>query len=191
MSTSTRRTPSRTQSQTRRFNPARTLEYLGIVNYGTTERVLEEIRALYLMAPQEEIVLTVTSPGGPTGTAMSFFDHIQRVLKPNLATIASGDVDSSGIILFLSGKRRYVTPNTTLLLHRAGRTFEGGKRITADELDAMLREDRLKDFQYASTVAERSHGRLTAEKVLSLMDANTILTPTELVAYGLADEILS
>lgn len=191
METSTRRTPARVSLAPRRFNPARMLEYLGVVNYATTERVLEEIRDLYRAAPDEEIVLTVTSPGGPTGTAMSFHDHIVRVLKPNLSTIASGDVDSSGIILFLSGDRRYVTPNTTLLLHRAGRTFEGGKRITADELDAMLREDRLKDFQYASVVADRSHGSLTAEKVLSLMDANTILTPTDLVAYGLADEILS
>lgn len=191
MNTSTRRTPVRTKTPARRFNPARTLEYLGVVNYATTERVLEEIRDLYRAAPEEEIVLTVTSPGGPTGTAMSFHDHIQRVLKPRLTTIASGDVDSSGVILFLSGDSRYVTPNTTLLLHRAGRTFEGGKRITADELDAMLREDRLKDFQYASVVADRSNGRLTADKVLSLMDASTILTPTELVAYGLADEILA
>lgn len=191
MNSSARRNTKKVSAHPRRFNPARMLEYLGVVNYGTTERVLEEIRALYIEAPEEEIVLTVTSPGGPSGTAMGFHDHIQRVLKPNLTTIASGDVDSSGIILFLSGDRRYVTPNTTLLLHRAGRTFEGGKRITADELDAMLREDRLKDFQYASVVADRSGSRLTSEKVLSLMDANTILTPTDLVAYGLADEILS
>lgn len=172
------------------FNPARTVEYMGVVNYATTERVIEEVRRLHEANQQEEVVLAVTSAGGPTGIAMSFYDHMRSVLHPRLVTIGSGDVDSSGIIIFLTADRRYVTPNTTLLFHRAGRIFEGGKRLTADELDAMVREDRLKDFQYASVVAERSHGRLTAQKVLALMDTQTILTPLELVAYGLADAVL-
>jgi ATP-dependent protease ClpP protease subunit len=172
------------------FDPTRTVEYFGVVNYTTTERVIEEIRDLALENPEQDIVLAVTSAGGPTGIAMSFFDHMRLVLKPKLVTIGSGDVDSSGIIIFLSGDVRHVTPNTTLLLHRAGRTFEGGKRFTAGELDAMVREDNLKDYQYASVVAERSHDRLTTEKVLAMMDANTILTPIELVALGLADAVL-
>ncbi len=172
------------------FDPRRTIEYFGMVNYGTTERVIEEIRELYIESPEKEIVLTITSAGGPTGTAMSFYDHVKQVLKPKLITIGSGDVDSSGIILFMAGDKRYVTAHTTLLLHPAGRVFEGGQRFTTDELDAMLREDTLKDFQYASVVADSSNGRLTTEKVLAMMKANIILSPLELVAYGLCDGIL-
>ncbi len=172
------------------FDPARTIEYFGVVNYATTERVIEEMRELVREDAEAPITLAVTSAGGPTGTAMSFYDHVRLVLKPRLATIGAGDVDSSGIIIFLAGDTRFVTPNTTLLLHRAGRTFEGGKRFTAEELDAMVREDRVKDFQYASVVAERSHGRLTADAVLKMMNENVILTPLELVSYGLADRIL-
>jgi len=170
--------------------PGRSVEYFGIVNYATTERVIEEITRLVIENPLEEVFLSVTCAGGPTGTAMSFHDHMLYVLKPNLVTIGSGDVDSSGIIIFLSGDKRYLTRNTTLLLHRAGRTFESGKRITASELDAMLREDTLKDYQYASVVAESSRGRLTTQEVLQLMDTNTILTPAEMVSLGLADYIL-
>lgn len=172
------------------INHSRTAEYFGTVNYATNERVIEEIREFVREAPEEPITLQVTSPGGPTGTAMSFYDTIRHVLKPRLTTIGSGDVDSSGIIIFLAGDTRYVTPNTTLLVHLAGRVFAEGKRFTAAEIDAMLREDRLKDFQYASVVAERSRGRLTSEQVLSMMEKNTILTPLELVAYGLADAVL-
>lgn len=170
---------------------ARTVEYFGTVNYATNERVLEEIREHVLTNPTAPITLQVTSPGGPTGTAMSFYDTVRSVLKPKLITIGSGDVDSSGIIIFLAGDARYVTPHTTLLLHLAGRIFGEGQRFTVAEMDAMLREDRLKDFQYASVVAERSHGRLTSEQVLQMMEKNTILTPIELVTYGLADRILS
>lgn len=170
---------------------ARTVEYFGTVNYATNERVLEEIREHVRTDARAPITLQVTSPGGPTGTAMSFYDTIRSILKPNLITIGSGDVDSSGIIIFLTGDTRYVTPHTTLLLHLAGRIFGEGQRFTVAEMDAMLREDRLKDFQYASVVAERSRGRLTSDQVLSMMEKNTILTPIELVTYGLADRILT
>ena len=171
--------------------PSRSVQYFGVVNYATTERVIEEVTRLMVNDPYDDIVLSVTSAGGPTGTAMSFYDHMRYVLKAPLITIGSGDVDSSGIIIFLSGEKRYITKNTTLLLHRAGRVFEGdNKRITAAELEAMFREDNLKDYQYASVLAERSNGRLTTEKPLELMDANTILTPVEMLSLGLAHGIL-
>lgn len=172
------------------YSPLRSLEYFGVVNYATTERVIEEVTSLVVKDPYEDICLTVTCAGGPTGTAMSFYDHMRYVLKPPLVTIGSGDVDSSGIIIFLAGEKRYLTKNTTLLLHRAGRIFDGGKRYTASEIEAMFREDNLKDFQYASVISERSGGRLTTKRVLELMDANTILTPVEAVAFGIADTIL-
>lgn len=170
--------------------PQRSLEYFGLVNYATTERVIEEIRKFVIEDPYEEIYLTVTSAGGPTGTAMSFYDHMRSVLHPPLVTIGSGDVDSSGILIFLSGEKRYLTKNTTLLLHRAGRCFEPGTRFTAAEIEAMFREDNLKDYQYACVVAERSNGRLDTEMVLALMDKNTVLTPFEMITYGLADYII-
>ncbi len=121
---------------------------------------------------------------------MSFYDQVNSVLKPKLVTIGSGDVDSSGIIIFLSGEKRYVTPHTTIFFHLAGRTFDGAKRFTAFDLETMAREDKVKDLQYAGLVAKRSHGRLTREKVLKMMEKNTLCTPEELVAYGLADRVL-
>jgi len=172
------------------FSPSRMIEYLGMVNYATSERVIEEIRGLVEENKEREISMIVTCAGGPSGTAMGFYDTVRSVIKPKLTTIGSGDVDSSGIIIFLAGDKRYITKNTTLLFHLAGSSFESGKRYTANEIDAILREYRLKDFQYASIVAERSNGRLTSEQVLSMMEKNTILTPAELVSYGLADAIL-
>lgn len=184
-----RRTPRKTK-KIPEFPPERMIEYLGMVNYATSERVIEEIRELVREDAAQNINLLVTSAGGPSGTAMGFYDTVRSVLKPKLTTIGSGDVDSSGVIIFLAGDTRYVTKNTTLLFHLAGGSFEGSKRYTASEIDAILREYRLKDFQYASIVSERSNGRLTSEQVLSMMEKNTILTPPELVSYGLADAIL-
>lgn len=172
------------------ISPTRTVRYVGPVTRALNERVLAKVEKLVTETADEPIALFVTSTGGPTGSAMSFFDTMRYVLKPNLITIGSGDVDSSGVILFLSGDTRFVTARTTMLLHTAGRRF-GPERHTAKDMEAMLMEDRMKDEQYALLVAERSRGMLSPEEVLSLMERNTVLTPNEMVAYGLATAVLA
>lgn len=171
--------------------PSRSVEYFGIVNYATTERVIEETRALFAEDPHEPIYLNITSAGGPTGTAMSFYDHMRYVLKAPLVTIGAGDVDSSGIILLQTGHTRFLTPHTTLLLHSAGRTFEPGIRYTAGEIEAMYKEDRIKDLYYASILAEHSHGKLDQKEVLKLMERQTLLSAPQAVTYGFADAVIS
>ena len=171
--------------------PSRCVEYFGVVNYATTERVIEETRALYTEVPNTPIYLNITSAGGPTGTAMSFYDHMRYVLKASLITIGAGDVDSSGIILLQTGHTRFLTPHTTLLLHSAGRMFEPGIRYTAGEIEAMYKEDRIKDLYYASILAEHSHGKLTQKEILQLMDKQTLLSAPQAVTYGFADAIVS
>lgn len=173
------------------FSPSRTVRYIGNVSRATNERVLKEITLLHTKSPREEIALFVTSTGGPTGIAMSFYDMLRHVVQPRLSTIGSGDVDSSGIIIFLTGEKRYITKNTTLLLHSAGRFFDHSQRFTTREIEAMLAEDTLKNRQYASLVAQSSKGKLNTEEVLKMMENQTVLSPVQLIELGLADSILS
>lgn len=172
------------------FSRARTIRYVGPVTRIQTERTLKQIEKLLDASPEEEMVLFITSTGGPTGTAMSFYDTITSLLQPRLVTIGSGDVDSSGIILFLSGERRYISARTTLLLHPAGRRFDPQVRYTVREMEAMAAEDHLKDLQYATIVARASRGMLAVDRVLSMMEQHTILSPDALVEFGLADAVL-
>jgi ATP-dependent Clp protease, protease subunit len=170
--------------------PHRTIQWIGGVSGAILADITEQIQALILDNPSEAINLVVTSHGGPTGIGMSFYDSMRSVYKPTLNTIGSGDVDSSGIIVFLAGQQRFITPNTTLLLHLAGRTFETPKRLTTPEMESIIKEDKIKDFQYASVIADRSNGKLTVQKVLDLMAANTVITAREAVEFGIAHTIL-
>ena len=172
-------------------NPARTVEWLGGVNYDNLEAILGNIKNLLKVDPMEDIHLMVNSYGGPTGIGMSFYDAVKTWLRPNLITIGSGDVDSSGIIIFLAGKKRYITKNTTLLLHLAGRTFDETKRYTTIDMENMLKEDKLKDYQYACVLSDATLGRYSPEKILELMTKNTVLTADEAVSMGLAHRSLS
>lgn len=172
------------------FGTDELVKYLGAVNYATTERVLNEIRERLDEAPGEPIRMLVTSPGGPSGTGMSFYDTVRTVLRPSLTTIGSGDIDSSGLIIFLTGSTRYVTAHTTGLLHKAGRYFDPNTRYTAKDLRTMAAEDDLKDEQYASIVAANSGGRLSKNDVLMLMEAETVLQPSDMVRLGLAHAVI-
>lgn len=173
------------------FNSSRTIQWIGGVSGGILADITDRIQTFILESPHEPINLVVTSHGGPTGIGMSFYDTMRSVYKPNLRTIGSGDVDSSGIIVFLAGDERYITPNTTLLLHLAGRVFDTPKRFTTPEMESIVKEDKLKDFQYASVIAERSNGKLTMQMVLELMANNTVLSAGEAVELGIAHGILS
>jgi ATP-dependent Clp protease, protease subunit len=171
--------------------PERSLEWFGGVNHDNLHSVLAGIKKMLIEDPREEIQLLVNSHGGATGIGMAFHDSIKSLLRPNLTTIGSGDVDSSGIIVFLSGEKRYLTKNTTLLFHLAGRTFGTEKRFSTEDLENILKEDRLKDYQYACVVSDATGGRYSPERVLEMMRATTVLTAEEAVNMGLADKVLS
>jgi ATP-dependent Clp protease, protease subunit len=170
--------------------PDRTIEWLGGVTYDNLQYILGELKNLMIENPHDEVHLLVNSYGGATGIGMSFYDAVTSWLKPNLITIGSGDVDSSGIVVFLSGQKRYITKNTTMLLHLAGRTFDQAKRFSTADMASMLAEDKLKDYQYASVVAQATNGKYSPEKILNMMAKNTILTPQEAVNMGLAHRML-
>lgn len=171
------------------FELERTVHWMGSVNHDSYNRITNSIKEFILTDKNRVINLIITSPGGPTGVAMSFFDLMKNVYRPNLQTIGSGDVDSAGIILFLTGGRRLITPNTTMLLHLAGRTFDSAKRFSTADMESILKEDSLKDYQYASVLANAS-GKLTAAEVLAMMTKNTVLSATEAVELGLAHQVL-
>lgn len=168
----------------------RTIEWLGGVNFENLDKNLKNIKSLMIEDPKNEIHLLVNSYGGPTGIAMSFYDAVKSWIKPNLITIGSGDVDSSGVIIFLSGKKRFLTKNTTILLHLGGRNFGTDKRFSTLDMENIMKEDSLKDFQYACVVADATDGKSSPASILELMRNHTILTAKEAVDMGLAHSVL-
>lgn len=177
-----------TEAQT--FDTSRTVEWFGGVSHENLRNAVGKIKELLALDREAEVNLIVNSPGGATGIGMSFYDLIRSVLKPTLTTVGTGDVDSSGVIVFLAGTKRYLTRNTTLLFHLAGRTFGTEKRFSTADLEDILKEDRLKDYQYACVVSDATEGRLTPEKVLEMMKKNTVLTAEEAVSLGIAHKVL-
>ena len=184
-------TKTKLQRTTKLYLPnlSRTVEWFGGVNFENLEKVTESIKSL-MVKDSTEIQLLINSYGGPTGVGMSFYDTMKIWLGDKLTTVGSGYVDSSGILVFLAGEKRFLTKNTTMLLHLAGRKFEAEKRFTTRDMEDMLREDKLKDYQYASVVSDATGNRYFPEKILDMMANNTVLTAEEAVNMGLAHKVI-
>ncbi len=171
-------------------HPERILSWFGGVTYENLEKTIEGIKKLLSQNTEQEVCLLINSYGGVTGIAMSFFDFVNSLFNLKLVTVGSGDVDSSGIIVFLAGRERILTKNTTMLLHLAGRTFDQSKRFSTADMENMLKEDKLKDYQYASLLAEATGDKYSTEHILGLMAQSTILTAEEALHMGLAHRII-
>ncbi|MDO8495416.1 MAG: ATP-dependent Clp protease proteolytic subunit [bacterium] len=188
-----KRTQSKKYSRNSSFpktNLERTVEWTGSIDQEMSNKISSKIKTLIRKDPHQNINLIITSPGGPTGVGMSFYDLMTKVIRPNLCTIGSGDVDSAAIIVFLAGQKRILTKNTTLLLHKAGRTFNSSKRFTTTEISSILKEDTLKDNQYAALLAQASKGKLSHARALRFMEKGMVLEPKEALRFGLADQII-
>ena len=66
------------------FPLERMTEYFGVVNYATNERVLNTLKHFTKKFPTGSLYLIITSAGGPSGTAMSFYDTVRGVIRPSL-----------------------------------------------------------------------------------------------------------
>ena len=90
-------------------------------------------------------------------------------------------------------RKRIIKANTANTTEEAEVISEPEKPVKAAAITPQpeVKEDKLKDFQYASVIADRSNGTLTVQKVLDLMANNTVLSASEAVELGIAHAILS
>ena len=74
------------------------------------------------------ILLFITTPGGNLHQTFSIVDTIENMKVP-VHTICKGNVCSGGTLMSLSGKKRYMTKNSFMMIHEL-RTFSGYAKFT-------------------------------------------------------------
>jgi ATP-dependent Clp protease protease subunit len=132
----------------------------------------------------KDIYLYINSPGGSITAGMAIYDTMQYV--PNdIVTVGIGMCASMGQFLLTAGTKgkRYVTPNTRVLLHQPLGGFGG---TAADiQTQAYLINDMKK--QLASITAAQT-GK-TVEQVMADGDRDRWFTAQEALEYGFIDHI--
>lgn len=151
------------------------------------ENYVSFIEELKKYADSDEIKLLICSYGGNTAHALSFYDIVTQSRLP-LTTIGSGTVGSAATVIWLSGRRRLLTPHTTLFFHEVGIDF---KDVCLDltEIKARFRGVELDQRYIVEIISKRSGGKLSKNKVLRMLKEETNLTPREAIRLGFAHGI--
>ncbi len=136
--------------------------------------------------PDKDIRLYVNSPGGSVYAGLAIYDAMQFV-KPDVQTYCVGMAMSMGALILAGGAagKRFVLPNSKVMIHQGS----GGFRGAPSDIQIAAREILAQTRRYAEIIAEHS-GR-DVEEVVRDIDRDNFMDPSEAVAYGLADTVLS
>ena len=135
--------------------------------------------------PEKDISLYINSPGGVVSSGLAIYDTMQFI-KPDVATICTGQAASMGAVLLAAGAKgkRFALPNSTVLIHQPLGGFQGQASDIAIHA------------KYILSLRERLN-RLLAEhtgKPIGQIEKDTerdnFLTADESLAYGLIDKVL-
>jgi ATP-dependent protease ClpP protease subunit len=128
------------------------------------------------------IVLHITTNGGLVHAAFSVVDTI-RALRVPVHTVVSGYVASSGTLISLAGKRRFITPNSFMMIHEIRSGFWGrysDARVEHENMTKLM--DHIIGYYIDKT-------KITRERLSDMLRTDTDLNATECLEMGLVDVI--
>jgi ATP-dependent Clp endopeptidase proteolytic subunit ClpP len=128
------------------------------------------------------ILLHITTHGGLVHAAFSVVDTI-RALRVPVHTIVNGYVASAGTLISLAGKRRFITPNSFMMIHEIRSGFWGrysDARIEHENMTKLM--EHILQYYVEKT-------KITRERLSDMLRTDTDLNATECLEMGLVDVI--
>lgn len=114
--------------------------FMGDVDSDAVKPVIEWILAENHLnkKKKKELLLMICSSGGELEPAFALIDVIRSSVIP-VKTVGLGQIGSAGLMIFLAGKTRILTPNTSILSHQ----YSWGSEGKHHELWAVTKEFNL------------------------------------------------
>lgn len=131
------------------------------------------------------IYLHVTSVGGELFGGFRAMDIIENSLVP-IYTIVEGYAQSAGSLLFLAGKKRFMTENSYLLIHQLSSYGESG---TYEQLRDSFSNNQVLMDRIIDIYNKKSNGKLTKKKLQELLKHDLYWDFNTCKNYNLADEL--
>jgi ATP-dependent Clp protease protease subunit len=133
------------------------------------------------------IFIFLSTPGGDVDAALALYDTIKGLVDSGVEiyTVAVGECFSAGTIILQAGLKRFITPNTYLMIHEIS-SWNLGKVSEQLETAHYLKEYQDRVFKI---LAERSKLGFRAIKKRCLR-RNWWLPPEDALKYGFVDGLL-
>lgn len=128
------------------------------------------------------IRLVLTTHGGLVHAAFSVVDTI-RSLKVPVHTVVSGYVASAGTLISLAGAKRFITPNSFMMIHEVRSGFWG--RYSDARIEHMNITKLMEHI--ISYYTEKT--KIPKERLTDMLKTDTDLAPAESLELGLVDVV--
>ena len=130
------------------------------------------------------INLYINSNGGEVKEGVGIYNQLKRH-GAKVNGIVDGNAYSVAFLILMACDHKTMNLGTSALVHNMWTIIAGNAktlRKEADDLDKLMESNR-------QIFLEASGGKITEEKLIELMDAETFLTPDECLEYGFIDEV--
>lgn len=130
------------------------------------------------------IYIYIYSYGGDIVQSL-WFGNLCQCSKVPIITIATGVAMSSGLLILLSGKRKYAFQQSEVLIHQGYATFSG----SAQEIEAA--QESYKKQQQVMKEYILSHTKISESLFKKQEKKDWYVTGDELVTLGIVDKIVT
>lgn len=154
----------------------------------THDKACEVIKGIMYLNKEnftKPVYLYINSEGGNISAGMLIYDAIQ-ISKAPVITVCMGRAYSMGALLFASGNRRYMFPNSELMLHQPllGNPVKGNASSIKSISDFLLSTK-----EKMNNILVRHTGK-TLEEIDDATNYDHYFSPEESINFGLCDEII-
>lgn len=160
----------------------------GLALMRTIRETDAELRAQHLSRGLEDMPLTpiwlhINSFGGDLFTGFSIADQLIMIQSP-IYTVVEGICASAATLISLSGSKRFILPNSFMLIHQLSGMVLGTHEQFKDEMQLQeMAMKRLTAFYVGKTGVEE-------EALQQMLTRDYWLDASESIERGFADEIL-
>ena len=158
----------------------------GAIDEHTASVLCAQLLFLESQDSKKDITLYINSPGGLVTAGMAIYDTMQYV-RSDLQTIVVGQACSMGSLLATAGTKgkRFMLPHGRHMIHQP----LGGAKGQAT--DVQIQANELLRWKDELVKIYEKHTGQPLDKLKDDMERDKFMTPTEAVAYGLADKIVT
>ena len=158
----------------------------GPIGEHTSSVLCAQLLFLESQDSKKDITLYINSPGGLVTAGMAIYDTMQYV-RSDLQTIVVGQACSMGSLLAAAGTKgkRFMLPHGRHMIHQP----LGGAKGQAT--DVQIQANELLRWKDELVKIYEKHTGQPLDKLKDDMERDKFMTPTEAVAYGLADKIVT
>ena len=158
----------------------------GAIDEHTASVLCAQLLFLESQDSKKDITLYINSPGGLVTAGMAIYDTMQYV-RSDIQTIVVGQACSMGSLLATAGTKgkRLMLPHGRHMIHQP----LGGARGQAT--DVQIQANELLRWKDELVKIYEKHTGQPLDKLKDDMERDKFMTPSEAVAYGLADKIVT